>query len=225
MKKLITLTAIIFCTFGALFAETPENRKENPHEIRIGIADSYMEACLENGGLRFKTVAPYPYQYGPLNHTGHIFVDYQYRINNWFSAGVNIDYLHSWYYVYPNLGQDFDKKTNSGFKLTILPTLKFTYFHNEMIDLYSSFGIGGHFFYNNYENFYMSRNLGIAFDACALGIAVGKKQWFGAFELGGTTAICFPIVFRPGSDCMQKRSFEMPIPFARLIRVSVGYRF
>ena len=51
MKKLITLTAIFLCSFGALFAETPENRKENPHEIRIGIADSYMEACLENSNL------------------------------------------------------------------------------------------------------------------------------------------------------------------------------
>ena len=49
MKKLITLTAIILCTFGALFAETPENRKENPHEIRIGIADNYYE--FHNGPI------------------------------------------------------------------------------------------------------------------------------------------------------------------------------
>ncbi|MBQ5925205.1 MAG: hypothetical protein IIX03_00670, partial [Paludibacteraceae bacterium] len=77
MKRLITLTAIILCTFGALFAETAENRKENPHEIRIGIADSYMEACLENSAINTpeRTVCPIEgpfYEHGKLNHTGHI---------------------------------------------------------------------------------------------------------------------------------------------------------
>ena len=86
MKKLITLTAIFLCSFSALFAETPENRKENPHEIRIGIADSYMEACIEKPDLdSYPTCVPITYKKGPLNHTGHIFVEYQYRVNNWFS--------------------------------------------------------------------------------------------------------------------------------------------
>lgn len=86
MEKLITLTAIILCTFGALFAETPENRKENPHEIRIGIADNFYE--FHNGPI--EGARHHAYQ------SGHIFAEYQYRVNNWFSAGCNIDYIHSW---------------------------------------------------------------------------------------------------------------------------------
>ena len=47
MKKLIALISIILCSL-ALHAETNENRKENPHEIRIGIADDLFLRGFEN---------------------------------------------------------------------------------------------------------------------------------------------------------------------------------
>ena len=222
MKKLITLTAIILCTIGALFAETPENRKENPHEIRIGIADSYMEACIEKPNLdSYPTCVPITYKNGPLNHTGHIFVEYQYRVNNWFSAGVNADFLHSWYYQHPEEGCYFDKEKYYSSKLSIIPTIRFTYFHNELIDLYSALGAGINYSKYKQDGYYTYSTLGAAFDLCALGISIGKKHWFGAFELGGTTAFGYEI----NSDMPYKPRLEMPIPFARLLRVSVGYRF
>jgi hypothetical protein len=220
MKKLITLTAIILCTIGTLFAETLENRKENPHEIRIGIADSYMEACLENYILSdFPTCVPILYENGPLNHTGHIFTEYQYRVNNWFSAGLNIDYLHSWHYQY--LYKTHEKIINQNIKLSLIPTLRFTYFHNEIVNLYSAFGLGFNYAYYNDDKYH---TVCAAFDICALGVSIGKKHWFGAFELGGTTSIGYPIEeFK--DEIMIGNYIEMPIPFARLLRISVGYRF
>ena len=228
MKKLITLTAIILCTFGTLFAETPENRKENPHEIRIGIADSYMEACLENSAINTpdRTVLPVEgpfYEHGKLNHTGHIFVEYQHRINSWFSAGINTDYLHSWYHLCLQGTQD--RLTNSNFKLSLIPTLRFTYFHNEMVDLYSAIGVGFNYsYYKSQEDKYTYSTVALAFDACALGVSVGKNHWFGAFELGGTTSIGYPL-FIKDNKLKIGLNYEMPIPFARLLRISVGYRF
>lgn len=228
MKKLITLTAIFLCSFSVLFAETPENRKENPHEIRIGIADSYMEASFEKP--HNIPCNPPLYGEGPLNHTGHMFVEYQYRVNSWFSAGVNVDCLYSWYYIYPGpmkdiLGQNFDRGLYSSLRFSAIPTLRFTYFHNELVDLYSAFGVGFNYSYfiedaKNYA-YSESRTLGAAFDLCALGISIGKKHWFGAFELGGTTAFGYEI----NNNKSYKPSLEMPIPLARLLRISVGYRF
>ena len=89
-----------------------------------------------------------------------------------------------------------------------------------MVDLYSAFGVGINYSDYSEETDYYSayRTLGAAFDVCALGVSVGKKHWFGAFELGGTTAFGYRI----GDD---KPRLELPIPFARLLRVSVGYRF
>ena len=222
MKRL-SLLMLLLATSLLGFAETPEHRKENPHEIRIGIADSYMEACLENGGLRFKTIEPYPYRYGPLNHTGHIFVEYQKRVNSWFSAGVNVDYLHSWYYQYRfpmDERYNIDKTTYHSLKLSVIPTIRFTYFHNELVDLYSAVGIGINYTEHMSNDYSIYRTLGLAFDACAFGVSVGKKHWFGAFELGGTTAFGYDL-----ESSRYKPSLELPIPFARLLRISVGYRF
>ncbi|MBR5190072.1 MAG: hypothetical protein IKW17_07435 [Paludibacteraceae bacterium] len=223
MKRLLLL--VLLCTVAMFgYAETKEHRQENPHEVRLGIADSYFEACLERPNDRYGD-APM-YGEGPLNHTGHIFAEYQYRVNGWFSAGVNIDCLYSWYYLYPSkyyleLGAvDFGRGLYSNLRFSVIPTLRFTYFHNELVDLYSAFGVGINYSdYSEKTDYYSAyRTLGAAFDVCALGVSVGKKHWFGAFELGGTTAFGYRI----GDD---KPRLELPIPFARLLRVSVGYRF
>ena len=218
MKRLLLL--VLLCTVAMFgYAETKEHRQENPHEVRLGIADSYFEACLENSNLHdYPTCMPIYYENGPLNHTGHIFAEYQYRVNGWFSAGVNVDYLHSWYYQFPIEGYDFDKETYYSLRLSVIPTVRFTYFHNELVDLYSAIGVGVNYSKFKDDGYSMYRTLGAAFDVCALGVSVGKKHWFGAFELGGTTAFGYRI----GDD---KPMLELPIPFARLLRVSVGYRF
>ena len=228
MKRL-SLLVLLLATALLSFAETPENRKENPHEIRIGIADSYMEACMENSAINapnFKNeIAEGPfYKYGNLNHTGHIFIEYQHRINSWFSAGINADYLHSWYHLRHNKTQNVI--TNSNFKISLIPTLRFTYFHHKMVDLYSSFGIGLNYtYYNSQEYRYIDQIISGIFDVSLLGISVGKNHWFGTFELGGTTSIAIiPLIVKDGSPRKGRHEF-MPIPFARLLRISVGYRF
>ena len=133
MKRLLLL--VLLCTVAMFgYAETKEHRQENPHEVRLGIADSYFEACLERPNVRY--CQPPMYGEGPINHTGHIFAEYQYRVNGWFSVGVNVDCLYSWYYLYPSKyylelgGVDFGRGLYSNLRFSVIPTLRFTYFHN-----------------------------------------------------------------------------------------------
>ena len=224
MKK--TLLLVLLCTVAMFgYAETKEHRQENPHEIRLGVGDSFFEASLEKPNVRY--CQPPTYGEGPLNHTGHMFAEYQYRVNSWFSAGASVDCLYSWYYLYPGsmkdiLGQNFDRGLYSALRFSVLPTLRFTYFHNELVYLYSAFGVGINYSYfiedaGDYD-YYASRTLGAAFDLCALGVSVGKNHWFGAFEFGGMTAFGYEIN-------SNKPKLELPVPFAKLLRISVGYRF
>ena len=212
MKKLITLTAIILCSISTLFAETPENRKENPHEIRIGIADNYYE--FHNGPI--EGARHHAYQ------SGHIFAEYQYRVNNWFSAGCNIDYIHSW--TKPctcNHPTAFSSKT------TILPTVRFTYLNYKAITLYNSLSIGLHYAYHSplstKDN--IQEGFGLGFDACLIGLSIGKNHWFGTFELGATRAITYRKGHRGGCIIEPPLVASSSIPIARVARISVGYRF
>lgn len=230
MKKLITLTTIILCTFGALFAETPENRKENPHEIRLGYGENSHE-LLHADSKQLLGIGGH----NNIYQTGHIFAEYQHRINNWFSAGCNIDYILSW----RGPRNHKDRTITFSDKITILPTARFTYLNYEMLSLYSSVSAGLHITYTH--NIYPQKNInngwGIGFDACLLGLSIGKNHWFGAFELGATTAMTFKkekneiitVAVIENHDYTADPEFYIEttstIPLARLLRISVGYRF
>jgi hypothetical protein len=94
-----------------------------------------------------------------------------------------------------------------------------------MVDLYSAIGVGFNYsYYKSQKDKETYSTVALAFDACALGVSVGKNHWFGAFELGGTTSIGYPL-FIKDNKLKIGLNYEMPIPFARLLRISVGYRF
>ena len=218
MKKLITLTAILLCSIGALLAETPENRKENPHEIRLGYGENSHE-LLHADSKQLLGIGGH----NNIYQTGHIFAEYQYRINNWFSAGCNIDYILSW----RGPRNHKDRTITFSNKFTILPTARFTYLNYEMLSVYSSLSAGLHIAPSTAQT--PQENLkeawGVGFDACLLGLSFGKSHWFGTFELGATTAM----TLRQGESrgCIKEPPVvtTLTIPVARLLRISVGYRF
>ena len=225
MKKLITLTALILCSFAMLHAETPEHRKENPHEIRLGYAENAHELLFTESRSLIAGVGLQRTVY----QTGHIFVEYQYRINNWFSAGCNIDYILSWHEP-----RGRNNTVNFSNKFTILPTARFTYLNYEMLSVYSSLSAGLHVAPSTaltpQEN--LKEAWGVGFDACLLGLAFGKSHWFGTFELGATTAMTFATKeFVDHTSSITNSGpytatvTTLTIPVARLLRVSVGYRF
>ena len=212
MKRIIfTFTILIACVaWNTTLAETKETRAENPHELRIGVGD-----CSIYYAQRYSTPVPPPVvpgaeEIGDSRHfyliLPNIFIDYQYRVNSWFAAGVQVNTI-------------WDKGTNSHYTLGakdfllddftegwvhVIPSATFTYFHRDWVNLYSGIGVG---YAMQLETKGKTRNIWHTFAAQAtlLGISVGKNHWFGSFEAGAL---------------FTGRSFP-----DRCFNFSVGYRF
>ena len=200
MKRLIlTLTILIACiAWNSTQAETKENRAETPHELRIGVGD-----CSIYYAQRYTNPLHPPVVSGMegIEKSRHfdlilpnIFIDYQYRVNSWFAAGVQVNTI-------------WDKGTDCTINIAemeaqlidfsegwihLIPTATFTYFHREWVNLYSGIGVG---YAMQIEAKHKSRNVWHTFAAQAtlLGISVGKGHWFGSFEAGALfTGRSFP---------------------------------
>ena len=210
MKKLISITIILLCALTA-YAETAENRKENPHEIRIGIADDLVlrgfESPINNNlslpqpekGYRITGERMHNYR-----STGHLFIEYQYRINHWLSVGANFDTRASlWKRTEYSICQ-FESAVNTqnqhAVGIMLSPTVRFTYFNSPYASLYASLGIGAQMqtYDNTIEDIYLT------VDLCYFGVSLGKSHWFCNLELGLAYG---------------------PLPLDRLYRVGIGYRF
>ncbi len=214
MKRIIfTLTILIACVaWNTTLAETKETRAENPHELRIGVGD-----CSIYYAQRYSTPVPPPVPQDPdvedvmkSRHLSlilpNIFIDYQYRVNSWLAAGVQLNTIWD---------KGTDPHYNSGAKdvllvdftegwLHVIPSATFTYFSREWVNLYSGIGVG---YAMQIESKNTTRNVWHTFAAQAtlLGISVGKNHWFGSFEAGAL---------------FTGRSFP-----DRCFNFSVGYRF
>lgn len=210
MKKLIALISIILCSL-VLHAETNENRKENPHEIRIGIADDLFLRGFENITTNDLQLPPPKKGYrqtGFQDHnyrsTGHLYIEYHYRINHWLSVGANFDTRTSLWKRTDYSICEFESVVNTEnhhcLGLALMPTVRFTYFNSQYASLYASVGVGAHM--QMYDN--TIETILPVFDLCYFGVSLGKKHWFCDLELGGA-----------------------PIPFLldRLFRFNIGYRF
>ena len=210
MKKLIAIISILLCTL-ALHAETEDNRKENPHEIRIGITDDLFLRGFEditNNDFKLPTPRDGYRQTGYKDHnyrsTGHIYAEYHYRINHWLSVGANLDTRTSLWKRTEYSICEFESVVNTEnhhyVGLSLMPTIRFTYFNSPYASLYTSIGVGAHM--QMYDN--TIEAILPVLDLCYLGISLGKKHWFCDLELGGA-----------------------PLPYLldRLFRFNIGYRF
>ena len=203
MKRFIfTLTVLIACVaWNTTLAETKETRAVNPHELRIGVGDCsiyyaqrYSPKPDHVGSRKFDVILP------------NIFIDYQYRVNSWFAAGVQVNTIwdKGTDYSYNRGANDFQLIDFTEGWLHVIPSATFTYFHREWVNLYSGIGVG---YAMQIETKNTTRNIWHTFAAQAtlLGISVGKNHWFGSFEAGAL---------------FTGRSFP-----DRCFTFSVGYRF
>lgn len=203
MKKSIILSLILLFSLSTAFAETKEERKQYPHELRIGIGDDLLNKLYP----RFDV-------YNKTNDwsTGHLSVEYQYRINHWLGVGamydVNVSH-DSW--EYRSHDQFRDQGSYMSQSHFIMASTRFTYYNSKWVNLYAGIAVGlvirqSDDYYDDFYT-YVPEFLGCGFagNITLFGISVGRQHWFGAFELGG--------LYRTfqGTD--------------RLINFSVGYRF
>ena len=192
MKRIIIImTLLIVCaTWNSAQAETKETRAENPHELRIGVGD-----CSIYYAQRY---SPHPGSYVDAREFDvllpNIFVGYQYRVNNWFSAGVQVNTI--WDkgsdYIFDDFVTDVRILDFTEGWVHVIPTATFTYFSKEWVNLYSGIGVG---YAMQLETKDQTRNIWHTFAAQAtlLGISVGRDHWFGTFEAGALfTGRSFP---------------------------------
>ena len=146
---------------------------------------------------------------GP-NQFGHLFIGYRYDVNSWLSAGAEVDWLYLWYtQLYRNGYGDFVVKYDSHLhQLTIMPSIRFTYFRRPLVELYSGLGLG----YTLYADPYVSH--GFTFSPTLFGVNVGNEHWFGEVELGGMATVTTSWFGNPGV-----------LFSSRILSAAVGYRF
>lgn len=211
MKKSMTMVLLLLCgmTMPAM-AESKEMRAESPHEVRIGIGDDFFGASVR--GLDYGYSYIYvdgkrvSQPYTNVFQVPNLFAEYQYRINHWLGIGLQVNTC--WLGWTKHAG-DVPTKMMDG-HIEIMPTLRFTYFHHEWVNLYSSVSLG---YYGGIERQGKSVNYvsGIGFDFCAIGVSVGKNHFFGTCEAGMLNAGSFS-----GGDGHI---------LSRILSFSLGYRF
>ena len=201
MKRIIfTLTILIACVaWNTTLAETKETRAENPHELRIGVGD-----CSIYYAQRYSPKASYVDARVFDLILPNIFVEYQYRVNSWLSAGLQVNAIGDVYSDITVGSWELAIATYSEGWVHVIPTTTFTYFHKNWVNLYSGIGVG---YAMQLETKGKTRNIWHTFAAQAtlLGISVGRDHWFGTFEAGAL---------------FTGRSFP-----DRCFNFSVGYRF
>lgn len=130
---------------------------------------------------------------GTMRSAGHFFLEYQYQLTPLISVGMEVDYMSmvlrtQWYNGYndPLSIRPYEFLCH----LTLMPSVRFTYYCQRVLSLYSALGVG-YAFYGEASNGIRGNNHGMALDITALGINIGGKHWFFEAELGSFQSWAF----------------------------------
>ena len=186
MKRYFLL--FIFCLYSVfpLHALTKQDRAYVPSELRVGWGDFLFESAMWHNSANTSH-----YRY-----TGHLFVEYQYYFSYWFSLGAQLDYDQVWWdatgYRLPNTNLISPEKNRECYfyNITLLPTIRFTYYSRPYVNLYLALGAGLTVNAGTETDMYnRTTALSPAFNVTLLGMRAGGKHLFGTFELGALNAI------------------------------------
>ena len=188
-----------------------------PHTIRIGWGDQMFETLMwrDRG---YYTGVPAGNEFSSdenFRYTQHCFVEYMYSVNYWYSFGLLTDYSGViWDKVTRNHdGEELRREKNRAFhNIAIVPTVRFSYYHQDYVSLYSALGVGVNI-NTGTELDYKERYTAAApvANITLLGLRAGKGRWYGAVEVGGMISLC-------GAD-------ELYMLGSRIFTASVGVRF
>ncbi len=188
------------------------------NEIRICWGDQLFESLMWHNPTNITCTMPESCQYTyheNYHHNQHIWIEYQYRFKHWFSLGAMIDMSEvNWDDVTRN-GKGIEMardKRHYFYNLVIMPTIRFTYFHHEYVNLYSGLGIGLDINSGTETNGTGKRtDLGAAVNLTVFGVSANYKQWFMTVDFGGMYALKnFNTIFMVSS---------------RIINAGIGVRF
>lgn len=145
------------------------------------------------------------------SNRGHLFLAYQYKFNHWLSAGVELDWLSCQYlFDYQDGYGVLVERARTSYldQMTIMPTVRFTYFCRPLVELYSGLGLG----YTLSVESFVSHCFTVS--PTLFGVNVGNEHWFAEVELGGMVTVTTSWIGNP------------EILFSsRIVSAAVGYRF
>lgn len=188
------------------------------HEVRVGWGDQLFESLMWHNPLYRVRTMPESYTqlyHEDYHHDQHIWAEYQYRYKGWFSFGgmADISFVH-WDDVMRNgLGEELSRdKGHYFYNLVIMPTIRFTYYHHEFVNLYSGLGVGMDINGGTERDSRGRRTVvGGAVNLTVFGISANYNRWFWTVDFGGMFALRDAnTIFMAGS---------------RIINVGLGARF
>ena len=152
---------------------------------------------------------------GKMHTSGHFFLGYRYQFTPVVSFGADMDvlFMHRENSVYDG----YKSYLVSGYSpysyenlmhLTLMPNVRFTYFRQRVLELYSALGVGYSLYI--FEN---SPAHGLSLNATLFGVNVGNEHWYAEAELGSMQSWAFSF---PGTHGLYG---------SRLFSLAVGYRF
>ena len=232
MKRVLFILAALLPLIAT--AETKEQRLESKHEIRVGVGDPIIARAWIGSGAGWGGASNYSVwaksfgkdvaeaheilqdgrvaeQRGKSHMLGHIFLEYQYRINPYIGVGLKTDMMHFWrdWNIYNGYHERVGTATSGEFYMDVVPMARFTFFHKEYVNLYAAAGIGFSMGCNyNYPP--TAGHFWVKAEATLFGVSIGKNGFFGTVEL-----------FDIGIGFV-------PFPFGystQFFTASVGYRF
>ena len=159
-----------------------------------------------------------------ISSVGHFFLAYRFQVTPLIGIGVEADIIASndRFHMVNGYRTIVNKHAkNQLIHFTLTPTVRFSYYRQRMVELYSSLGVG-----YTFSKFTSAIPIewgmgvehdtqGIALSATLFGVNVGNEHWFAEAELG---SMCTFPLFWPEVTLG-------PIYGSRLFSVAIGYRF
>ena len=210
---------LVLSSMGStVFAETRFDHLNMRNEIRIGWGDQLFESLVWHNPTSITTTMPTEVTYNykeRYRHNQHIWLEYQYRFNYWFSLGGMFDMSEVGWDLVTRDGRGTElarNKNNYFYNIVIMPTVRFTYFHHEFVNIYSGLGIGlGINGGTEVDGLGKHTALGAAVNFTLVGISANYQRWFCAFDLGGLYSL--------------KNANAIYMASSRILNFSIGARF
>ena len=211
------LALLCFVAFNVA-AESQWAYLNRRHEMRIGWGDQLFESLIWHNPTSYVRAMPAAYEQvyqENFHHDQHIWLEYQWRYKGWFSFGAmtDISFVH-WDEVTRN-GRGAEVARDKGhyfYNLVIMPTMRFTYFHHEYVNIYSGIGFGMDINGGTEVDAHGKKtDVGAAVNFTVIGFSANYDRWLWSVDFGGMYAL-------KNTDVIYMAS-------SRIINVGFGARF
>ena len=218
VKNRIYILLLLCCVCSYVGAENRFAYLENRNELRIGWGDQLFESLIWHNPTYIVTTMPESYErlyHENYHHDQHIWLEYQWRFTRWFGLGAMFDMSEVHWDDVTRNGKGAEINRSKGhyfYNLVIMPTIRFTYFHHENVNLYSGLGIGlGINGGTEDAGDGRKTELGAAVNFTLFGVSANYQRWFWTVDFGGLYSL--------------KNANTIFMASSRIINVGFGARF